>query len=254
MAKVSVMTPEKAQPAELGGLQALDYFSGAKQPIHLQVVDLPRGAELPLERTTVDCLAYVWSGRIGVSATELSAGSVVIVERGAECTLQGSAPQSRLLLFRAGQAQSKAREGGHVHLLPAERAPCAPNLSSSGVSGRLLADARCPSCEVWLHENRFPAATEKPRDAKAGIHSHSEDEVIFVTEGQIQLGERLYGLGTAIAITADTFYTFLPGPDGMAFVNFRAALPTEIHFASGHVVDETATWAQIDRPLEYLPA
>ncbi len=146
------------------------------------------------------------------------------------------------------------RAGGHVHLLPAGRVPRAEELAgSTGVGGGMHADGQCPTCEVWLHENHFaPGPGFSPEAAAKGIHSHSEDEVIFITAGAIRLGAKLFPAGTAVAIAGDTLYSIAPGPEGMAFINFRAGTPSDIKFASGMSMSETDYWKQrLPRP-EYL--
>jgi quercetin dioxygenase-like cupin family protein len=251
MSKVAVRAPEKAQPLESG---VLEYFGAASDSIHLRLHRITGGDELIISAAAVDRLGYVWTGEVASGEHVLSQGSAIIVERGAEGAVEGRADESAVLVFEAAAAPNGLRAGGHVHLLPSDRVPKIAQMSASGVSGALFADAACPSCEVWLHENRFPAPSGPPLDAKAGIHSHEEDEIIFVTGGQMQLGQKLVDPGTAIAIAAGTFYSFLPGPGGLTFVNFRAGRPSHIHFADGRTADEVAIWSKADRPLEYLDA
>jgi hypothetical protein len=113
--------------------------------------------------------------------------------------------------------------------------------------------ADCPTCEIWLHENHFPGmAAPTPEEQSRGVHSHSEDEIIFVTAGRIRLGTRLHGPGTALAIAADTLYGFTAGPEGLSFINFRAGRPGDIRFASGMAISETGYWQErVTRP-DYL--
>lgn len=248
MAKVSIVTPDKARRLESGALEYL----GGDAPLHLQARRLGSGLSLTLEAAPVERLIYVQDGAVEVGGTGLPQGSVVIVERGAAAVVRGGSDESALLLFNGAAPPANAKAGGHVHLLPRERVPVAEALGASGVGGALFADAQCPTCDVWLHENRFPAPSGPRLDPEAGIHSHEEDEIIFITGGQMQLGRKLVGPGTAIAIAANTFYSFLPGPDGLTFINFRAGLPRDIHFADGTTADEVAIWSRVDRPLEYL--
>lgn len=87
------------------------------------------------------------------------------------------------------------------------------------------------------------------------MHSHSEDEIIFVAAGAMRLGHMLVGPGTAIAIAADTLYSFTPGPEGLSFVNFRAAMPGDIRFAHGASMSETRFWRErVGRPDYLSPA
>ncbi len=247
MARVSVMTREKARKDAAG---ALEYFGGAA-PIHLHLHDLAAGEPLAFAPLPVERLAYVQQGVVAVGGTRLPQGSVIVVERGAEATVQ-AVEAAALLLFQGALPSAHPRPGGHVHLLPGDRAPRVPDLGASGVSGAIFANGQCPTCEVWLHENRFPAGTAPPANPEAGVHSHEEDEIIFVTGGGMLLGNRRVGPGTGIAIAAHTMYSFQPAPEGLTFINFRAGLPRLIHFADGRTADEVAIWSRVDRPLEYL--
>ena len=225
-------------------------FGGEHSPLHLHRLDLMPRETLRLEAAAVDRVAYVWSGGIRVGGHDLGAGSSMIVERGGAALVEaGNAPAS-VLLF-AG-TQESGTPGGGVHLLPAASVPRSGDLGgASGVGGAIHADAARPGTPVWLHENTMPGvADDHLSDPKAGVHSHSEDEIIFVTEGQIRLGAKLYGAGTALLIAADTLYGFTPGPEGLRFVNFRAAMPGDIRFANGTAISETGYWRErLPRPV-----
>jgi hypothetical protein len=165
----------------------------------------------------------------------------------------GAGQGAQLLAFASARPLKAQGAGGHVHLLPADRVPRTSDLGGHGVAGAMHADSDCPTCSVWLHENRFPPhepLTEEQQ--QAGIHSHSEDEIIFVIEGEMRLGNKQAGTGTALAIAAQTLYSFSPGSNGLGFVNFRAAKPSEIKFANGASMSETKYWRDtLPRP-EYL--
>jgi hypothetical protein len=248
MSRVSVRSLETAEPAAGG---TLEYFSG-EAPIHLTLHRLAPGDTLALEAEVAARLAYVWKGGVEAAGRGLPAGSVVIAERGAVSEMVGRAAQSDVLVFGGTQPTAKPGGRGQLHILPRDRAPTVSSMGASGVSGTLFADGGCPTCGVWLHENRFPAQSVASTDPKAGVHSHDENEIIFVTEGRMRLGNKLVGPGTALAIAAGTMYSFLPGPDGLTFVNFRAGRPGLIHFADGRDIDEVGVWSGLDRPLHYL--
>ena len=78
-----------------------------------------------------------------------------------------------------------------------------------------------PDVQAVAHENDYSNA-----DEETALHSHSEDEVIFVRAGSIRLGNAVHGPGTALAIAAHTKYGFFSGPGGLSFVNFRGTSPT----------------------------
>ncbi|MGE3690415.1 MAG: hypothetical protein AB7F98_03430 [Novosphingobium sp.] len=259
MAKVAIVTPEKRQPAALpeglsGTGHAEAYLAGDKDPIHTWLHRLGKGERLTVGPMANDCLGYVWEGEVVAGGVRLGAGSSLIAEHGQSIAIEGAGDGDAVVLtFRGAGQASHARAGGHVHLLPAERVPGAADLSGHGVGGNMHSDGQCETCSVWLHENHFgPAEPLPPEQAARGVHSHSEDEVIFIIRGAIRLGQKLFPAGTAVAIAADTMYSIAPGPEGMSFINFRAGMPSDILFASGDSMSETQYWKdRVARP-EYL--
>lgn len=256
MPKVSIASADKAVSGPppmgvAGGAEHRALFGRDKDPIHLHLHRLEVGETLSIGPRAVDTSLYVWRGAIEAGGRRLDEGSSLVVERGASLAVEAIGDAAQLLDFASSHAPATPRAGGHVHLLPRDAVPRTD--SPNGTAGGMHADATCPDCEVWLHENSFPGMDAmSPEHAANGVHSHEEDEVIFVTDGQIRLGARLYGPGTALAIAADTLYGFTAGPDGMRFVNFRAGRPREIHFASGAVMDEVAYWQERTGSPEYL--
>lgn len=53
------------------------------------------------------------------------------------------------------------------------------------------------------------------------LHSHDDDELIYIVEGEIKVGNRLLTAGSTVYVTGDTLYGFSTGPNGVRFVNFR---------------------------------
>jgi hypothetical protein len=258
MGKISIATVDEAPlvvtPRDgASGVETRALFRDARDPIHLHLHRLARDAVVRVGPKDTDSVAFVWSGAIEAGGRTLAAGSSLIVERGSSLEVRGNDEGSRLLVFSAARRSAELRPGGHIHLLPVERVPRVANLKGSrGAGGALHADGGCPTCEVWLHENFLQPVDEEPAGEK-GVHSHSEDEVIFVTDGHMRLGARLYGAGSAVAIPAETFYSFGVGPDGLRFVNFRPARPKDIKFKGGATMDEVAFWRDQAGAPEYLP-
>ena len=249
MARVAVRLREQARGTA--------YFDGAGDPIHLHLHSLQPAERLVISPMANDCSVYVWQGAVVAGGVDLAAGSSAVVGRGAslEVTgleLAGAGGEEALVLCFAGSADKDGL--GTVRLLPAARVPrMAAEPGASGVSGGLHADSDWPDSTVWLHENHFPCGMElTPDQAARGIHSHSEDEIIFVTAGAMRLGHKLVGPGTAIAIAADTLYSFTAGPEGLSFVNFRAAMPGDIRFANGASINETGYWRERVGRADYL--
>lgn len=260
MPKISITTLEDAQSVAMpqgfaGTAQTQALFRHDDDPLRVFLHTLAHDASLRIGPRDTDCIAYVWKGAVQAGGRALAAGSSLIVEHGADAEIKGRDEKSQVLTFSAADSSSRPRAGGHVHLLPAERVPRTSMLAgTNGVGGGMHANAECPSCQIWLHENSFVSADAEPSLAQMekGIHSHSEDEVIFVTDGQMRLGNRLYGPGTAVAVAADTFYSFAVGPHGLKFINFRPARPSDIKLKSGGSMDEVAYWRDRLPAPEYL--
>jgi hypothetical protein len=262
MPKVAVVTPDKTKPVAgapgyAGDVETRAYLEGEKHPLHLHMHRIAAGRRLRIGPMASDCAVYVWHGAVDAGGWTLDQGSSAVVEHGESLDIVGTAGDSEVLTFAAGHPPVAPEAGGHVHLLPNERVPAfTESRGEQPIGGRMHADSDCPTCSVWLHENQLPPGRPmSAEEAAVGIHSHTEDEVIFVLDGQMQLGQKLVGPGTAIAIAADTLYSFNVGPDGLRFVNFRAGMPSDIHFANGMTMSETGYWKErVARPEYVEPA
>jgi hypothetical protein len=72
-------------------------------------------------------------------------------------------------------------------------------------------DAHSPS----LVEVR--ASPDKPATA----HAHETDEIVYVLEGELVIGRRVFGPESAVFIPANTLYSFRVGPEGVRYLNMR---------------------------------
>jgi hypothetical protein len=246
MSKVSIATVAEAAvvatpPGFSGQAETRALHDGDQDPIHSHLHRLTAGAQMTVGPMAADCSVYVWTGAVEAGGQRMTAGSSLVVERGGSIEIHGGDGVSQLMTFHASRPSAHASAGGHVHLLPNERVPRA-EMGAPGVIGGMHANAACPTCEVWLHENSMPARDYTPEDMARGIHSHSEDEVIFITGGEMRFGTQVLPPGAALAISANAFYGFGVGPKGLSFVNFRAGRPSEIRFKGGGTMDEVALW------------
>lgn len=258
MPKVIVAEPHKAAQVSMprgllrGEGRVFALVEPGRFPLSLHRLDLDPGEHCDVTAQVADAVLYVRDGSIDAGGSSLPQGSSLIVERGARLVVCGGAEGAEVFVFSA--AEAGRGEGGHVHLLPRARVPACERMSAqSPTAGAIHADSDCDSCEVWLHENHFPGAVQPgPAEAARGVHSHSEDEIIVVIAGKMRLGGKLVGPGTALAIAADTLYSFTAGPEGLSFINFRARRPGDIRFASGPAMSETQLWRAILPRPEYL--
>lgn len=260
MPRIHVVPPEKtsasALPAECTGSAAAElYIDPERFPLELHKLRLAARQTITIGPVGRGRIGYVWHGAVRAGGHDLPSGSSFIVESGQSLEVEAAGEGGQVLLFAASRDPLEPEAGGHVHILPTDIVPRNNALTDTGMRGGMHADAQCPTCKVWLHENSFPGVEPvTPEDLTVGVHSHSEDEIIFIVSGQIRLGRKLFPEGTAIAIPGGTLYSFTAGPDGMAFVNFRAGLPADIHFPGGQTMSEVDYWrSKLPHP-EYLEA
>lgn len=252
MAKVQFVTQENAAPIECasgsrGPIRSRSYFGKNTDPLHLRLDRLGADAVLKV-RPAADTLIYVWSGAVVVGGVRLSERSSLIIERGGAAEIHAREGEAALLLFSPREQRGPVAAETRVRLLPRERVPCNRDLGDQGLAGGSLhADASDASCRLWLHENDFYVGL-----SPVAVHSHSEDEIIFVREGELRVGQRHYGPGAALAIAANTKYGFEVGPSGLSFVNFRAAAPTYTSQDGQHSMDEAAFWRSQTGQPDYI--
>ncbi len=55
----------------------------------------------------------------------------------------------------------------------------------------------------------------------APVHSHTQDEVIYVLEGDMKVGKKVLGTGSVLYVEKDTQYGFTVGDSGVRFLNAR---------------------------------
>jgi hypothetical protein len=253
MAKVQFVTADGTAPIDApssagGRVQSRTYFNKEADPLHLQVYELTAGAVFYAGSPKTDTLVYVWLGAVAVQGVGLVERSSLIVESGAFAEISAVDTAATLLVFTPKKQPAGERSAPRLRLLPRERVPCNRDLAGQGFAGGALhADASPSSCHLWLHENDFYVGGNP-----VAMHSHSEDEIIFVRDGELRVGNRAYGRGAALAIAANTKYGFEVGPAGLSFVNFRASAPTYTSADGATSMDEAEFWrSQTGRP-EYL--
>ncbi len=221
-------------------------FGDGAAPIDLRLHEMAPGHEVRWTSSRLGHLLYVWEGELEIAGRALGPGGVVVIEHGAGAAIRAKAKGCRVVVFNPANSSGyrPARAGGHVHVLPADRVPRAERLQvHDEVGGALLADSRCDSCEFWLHENSFhtPGFVVEP-------HYHSEDEIILVIGGEVKLGNRIYGRGTALSVARDTVYGFRSVGTGLAFINFRPSRPSYARAKDADPVDELSFYQELSAP------
>jgi quercetin dioxygenase-like cupin family protein len=102
------------------------------------------------------------------------------------------------LLRRKGAAED------HIRSLPADALTAKMRIFEEG-----------SDVSPQLFESHVPANIVAP------IHSHTEDEIIYILEGEMLLGTKSLPKGSSLFVAANVRYGFKAGPEGVRFLNFR---------------------------------
>jgi hypothetical protein len=112
-----------------------------------------------------------------------------------------------------------------VHLI----GPNGQNASGDpdSVAVRSFANSACDTCRISL----FEVTRSKRRAGRP--HSHSADEIIFLTDGTIELGSYTLQPGTSLCIPGGNRYAEGSGDNGAIFINYRREASDRTDFIKG---------------------
>jgi len=174
--------------------------------------ELAKDGELRWKPGHGDEALYVGTGSLEVDGQPCATGAAAILEAGSQPRVR-ALEATRVLHFGSRAASpSHADRGVHVTTPRGTWEQLEP-----GRETRFFADATCERCSIWLLYTARAHAYESP------IHSHSQDELIHVLEGEIELGSLHIAAGDTLFVAADQLYRLRAGDAGFAFLNFRRA-------------------------------
>jgi hypothetical protein len=209
--------PELAGVSAAGDVRTRAVVEGPDRPLFLWRHDLAPGAAIAWDAPAHGHLVYLWRGEAAFEGAGLEGEDALIVEPGGRGSLAaGRAGATLLHFFAPVERPEAARAGGGAHVL---RKKALTRHFHPQTTITLYADASCEGCDLWLHSGESPAGMQNFVEEP---HSHSKDEIIVVVAGSLLLGPNRHGTGTALAIDADTVYSFAVKEDALHFVNFRA--------------------------------
>lgn len=228
MAGITVIDAAEAAPAdvygelgrEVAGTVTARRVSPDGFPLWLAVAELDDGARLAWPETHGDEVVYVLDGALGVEGRTCPAAGAVVVESGVASTVEA---RGATRIVHAGPVAPQPPRGG----LNGDPEPTGHGVHVVGPRGtwatvtgerdtHFYADSTCPTCRLTL------LYTSRSVPYVSPTHSHSVDELIHLVGGEVWLGRRRLGPGSTLAIAADRRYGFRSGPDGFAFLNYRA--------------------------------
>ncbi len=210
----ALSVPEVANLAFAGRIASRKVIDKDDFTLSLWRHELAPGATITLDAPAQDHTFYVVEGEMTVGGTPVPPKGAASVGARAK-TVIGAGAEGATVLHYVGHAESRPdKPGGCVHILSQ------PWLERSPVSSHALYfDSSCPNCSVWLH------MTQGQKGSGAKPHYHTEDEIICVVEGEMNLGTRDVATGGAVGIAKEVVYSFNRGEGGLAFINFRQADP-----------------------------
>jgi hypothetical protein len=225
-------TATHAAPVAITGLRASKRLSPEGYALWLCVAELDAGGTCTWGEEHGDEALYVLDGELALDGHACPTGGAVMVEAGVAATVTATRPTtvahygSTVAAPPGGGPLGPAAPGGHrVHVVGPRG--IAAFGDPDDVGARFLADARCPTCRLALFEvTRRHLRPGRP-------HSHSADEIIFVTAGSMQLGAHVLGPGTALSIPGGVRYAEGSGPDGCTFLNYRRDVSDRTDFVAG---------------------
>jgi uncharacterized cupin superfamily protein len=167
-----------------------------------------------------DEAVYVVSGSLAVDGRACAAGGTVIVESGASAAVQVTTDaEIRHFGPRSPAAPAEGAFGtpevdGHgCHVVDAGGI-YVRHAAGHPLESRVYADSACRTCRINLFQVSGPDGYRTPS------HVHSEDEIICVLRGELQIGRSTVGPGQAVAVPGSYRYGFRAHGD-FAFLNYR---------------------------------
>lgn len=223
-------------PVSVTGLCWSKLLSPPQYRLWLCLSEVEAGGALCWPAFHGDEALYVFAGSIRVGEQACPAGGAVIVEAGTAATVDVP-ERARIAHWGARHGTGRADDrpagpGGRVHVVGPSGSFVSGDPSGVGVRG--FAAASCPGCRLSLFE-------VTRRTERAGRpHSHSADEIIFVTAGTVRLGALELGAGTSLCIPGGTRYAEGSGPGGAVFINYRPEASDRTDFVRGRPPTTTA--------------
>ena len=186
---------------------------------------LAPGEPFAIGGTHGDEAFYVRTGSIRLGEREVEAGGVAVIEADADATFVAGADGSTVVHFGPTEpaqpidgAYGPPRPGARgVHLV-GPRGLLA--IEQPGRSTRFFADSACDTCRITLF------STARDELYRSAAHSHSEDEILYVLDGDIQVGSATLEPDMGAAIPGNEVYGFRSGEHGFRFLNFRRDVST----------------------------
>ena len=181
--------------------------------------ELEPGVELEWNSTHGDEAVYVKNGSLTIDGRVCPTDGTLILESGVPALVTATEPTTVVHFGpwdpsppTTGAYGAPAEEGRTVHVVGPGGTYA---LIQPGRASKFYADSTFPTSRITLlYTSREDAYLSSP-------HSHSEDEIIYLLSGDIQVGQTILKAGDAIGIAGDRRYRFKGGEHGFGFLNYR---------------------------------
>jgi mannose-6-phosphate isomerase-like protein (cupin superfamily) len=212
--------------------------------------ELGTGAELRWSSQHGDEVLFILDGAMEVDGQICEPKAAAIIEAGVAATARAVTP-SKVVHFgptsvnapSAGLYGPAPTEGRRVHVARPDDATRVG--SDDGPGAVYYADSSCPTCRLAFFEVSGPAPQV------VGSHTHSEDEIIRVTSGELRLGRTRVGPGMSVAIPGGYRYGFRT-PGAFSFLNYRRDVSTYVAAPGSEPMVEGAAAARRMRSADEL--
>jgi mannose-6-phosphate isomerase-like protein (cupin superfamily) len=176
--------------------------------------ELQAGAELTWDGAQGDEALFVVEGAVSADGRQCGPDGTVVVEAGASGTVR--AITDTKLLHVGSTTRPSASDGSAVPGMHVVDADSGRHVRYEGhpIENIYYADSTCPTCSIVL----FSVSCDQPHVAAS--HVHSEDEIIHVLDGELQVGPQTVRAGMSVAIPAGRRYGFRT-PGAYKFLNYR---------------------------------
>jgi hypothetical protein len=220
-------------PTLASGVRWAKVLSPDDYELQLIVADLEPGASLQWPPLHGDEGVYVESGELQINGSTCPEGGALILESGSSETVTATR-DTRIVHCRPKSTEPPtdglygAPDVDHHSVHVVGDNGWFQSGQQEGVLATWFADSTCRRCRIAFFR------VDHPSGFAGNFHSHSQDEIIYVLTGSVQLGPREYGPGTALNIPGDVPYR-VSYPNGAEFLNYRRDVSEQRYGKDGPV-------------------
>ncbi len=174
--------------------------------------ELGAGASIRWNGTQGDEALYVLDGALEAGGQSCGPDGVIVVEAGASGTVR-AITDAKVLHVGSTVAPDATGAAAGMHVVDSASGRHV-RFEGHPIENNYFADSTCPTCQIVL----FTVACDEAHTAAS--HLHSEDEIIHVLDGELQVGPQTVKAGMSVAIPAGRRYGFRT-PGAYKFINYR---------------------------------